>query len=91
MECLNIIVCLCFPFLDRTASSTDDNDENVQKARHDAYYLDHVCSVSNKPFSNLFNYTIRRGSVDPSIVQKINLTKEEEDVEDVLQFLQRVY
>ncbi|CAL8113040.1 unnamed protein product [Orchesella dallaii] len=66
-----------------------DKDEKVQKARQDVYYLDHVCSVSNKPFSKMFNYSMKRGTVDPELLTKVNLKKEDEEVVDVRRFLRK--
>ncbi|ODN01494.1 Pickpocket protein 28 [Orchesella cincta] len=72
----------------RIANGPDD-DKEVQKARQDVYYLDHVCSVSNKPFSKMFNYSMKRGSVDPELLEKVHLKKEDEEVVDVRRFLRK--
>jgi hypothetical protein len=62
------------------------------EARRNVYYLDHVCSNSNKPFSKVFNYSSTQGTVDPAILQLVSdgLKPEDEGVEDVAEFLRKV-
>lgn len=77
-------------FIERIASESDESSERVQQARQDVYYLDHVCSVSNKPFSKMFNYSMKRGAVSPELLKKVNLTNDDDNVADVKRFLRKV-
>lgn len=69
-----------------------ENDPQTVEAWKNVYYLDHVCSTSNKPFSATFNYTSTQGTVDPTILQLASnkITTGDKDVEDVAEFLQKV-
>lgn len=87
--CLHILFA-CTLILLRIANSSDDYNPKVQAARRNIHFLDHVCSVSNKPFSKLFNYSMKRGSVDPSLLAKPLLQSNDNGILDVQQFLQKV-
>ncbi|XP_035702813.1 pickpocket protein 28-like [Folsomia candida] len=70
----------------RLAQGPEDEEETIE-ARKNVYYLDHVCS-SSKSFSQKFNYSSKRGQVDPSLLARTRVEDGDDEQRDVARFLQ---
>lgn len=78
----------CSCSVPRLAQGPEDDGGTIE-ARKNVYYLDHVCS-SSKSFSQKFNYSSKRGQVDPTLLARTRVEDGDDEQRDVATFLQIV-